>query len=130
MEHSGRAVQRGCESLNRPETAMMLQQPCCWHVWGCVMAIFVAQVMDGRSGVQGDYDFDGPDDLLSRAIPKIVRHFLAAVRRRRVREHRDYEIFAAHRHRTSGITDLITVSGRLGQTLGGPVPFLCTIAVR
>lgn len=93
------------------------------------MATFTARLLDAKSGNEGSYDFDGPDDLLSQTPVRVVRHFMEYIDKTVLpSQHMDYELNAALKNRERGI---VTAMGDLHFEHGeDPAPFMLMIAAK
>lgn len=93
------------------------------------MATFTARLVDAKTGNEGSYDFDGPDDLMDRTPVGVVRHFMEFVDQTVLpSQHVDYELNAAMKNRERRI---VTAMGDLHFEHGeDPAPFMLMIAAK
>ena len=89
------------------------------------MATYVARMMDAASGGEGQYRFEGPDDLMARSPVKVMRHFMEHVTEKGFVEHEDYEIYSALKSKDGAV---VTVLGDFAYAPGNHSPFVCMIA--
>ncbi|MDF1750084.1 MAG: hypothetical protein P1V34_14530 [Alphaproteobacteria bacterium] len=93
------------------------------------MAQYTARLMDAKSGNEGVYDFEGPEDLMSQTPIRIVRHFMEYVDRDVLpTQHVDYELNAALKNQQRNV---VTAMGNLHFDHGeDPAPFMLMIAAK
>ena len=93
------------------------------------MAIYTARLMDAKSGNEGLYDFEAPDDFLTRTPVRVVRHFMEFVDKDVLpSQHVDYELNAALKNPAGSV---VTAMGNLHFEHGeDPAPFLLMIAAK
>lgn len=90
------------------------------------MAVYVAWVTDAQTGNEGEYEFEGRDDLLEDTPVRIVRAFMEHVDKDMFpNAHIDYELNAALKH---GHHNVVTAMGSLIFEKGPAVPFTLFIA--
>lgn len=90
------------------------------------MAKFLTILIDGRTGGEGRYTFQGPDDLMERTPIRAMRAFMESVEAKEVLHgHQDYEINAAMKSRHH---EVITTLGVLYLTNGDEAPFMAMIS--
>jgi len=89
------------------------------------MPIYRARVIHGRTGGEGDHDFEGPDDLMTRSPIKVMRYFMEHATEKGLIEHHDYEIFSALKDSEHAV---VTVLGDYLYTSSSRSPFMCMIA--
>jgi len=76
------------------------------------MAEYVATIIDGESGGEGRYDFEGPDDLLNQTPVRVVRTFMEHVDKDLFpRQLVDYELNAAFKSPHKQLGSVITAMG-------------------
>ncbi len=90
------------------------------------MAIYQTILIDGRTGGEGRYNFEAPDDLMERTPVRAMRAFMESVAARAILNgHQDYEINAAMK---SPHREIITTLGTLHLTNGDQAPFMAMIS--
>jgi hypothetical protein len=90
------------------------------------MTTFTARIMDADSGNEGRYDFEGPEDLLTKTPVRVVRHFMEYVDKSLLpAQHVDYELNAAMKNQTKTV---VTALGEFHFEHGGTSPFLMMIS--
>ena len=91
------------------------------------MATYVARMMDAASGGEGQYRFEGPDDLIERrGAARVLMHFLDDLDRREFsHQHVDDELNGAHK---SGEHGVVTGMGTLLFEHGAAMRFLVMIS--
>ena len=90
------------------------------------MATYLTILIDGRTGGEGRYRFEAPDDLMTRTPVRAMRAFMESVEAREVLHgHLDYEINAAMKNPRH---DVITTLGVLHLANGDEAPFIAMIS--
>jgi hypothetical protein len=83
------------------------------------VARYYAKMIDGQTGGEGSYQFDGADNLMSLTADEIVSTFFDHVERDVLQRHSDWEL------------NVVTALGSLVPANGGdPSPFLLMISER
>jgi len=90
------------------------------------MAMFYARMMDAKTGGEGSYSFEGPDDLMSRTADEIVTTFFDHVDKEVLHNDADWEVNGLMNSREHKV---VTALGTLiAQKDDAPVPFLLMIS--
>ena len=89
------------------------------------MATYNAVLMHGERGGEGNYSFEGDDDLLSRSPVKVMRAFLKHLDDNAGLGHIDHEINAAMKNKEKGV---VTALGNLIFHGDDAQPFVCMIS--
>lgn len=89
------------------------------------MPAYLAQMIHGRTGGEGNHPFEGPENLLSLAPTRVMEYFMQhAIANRALHEHEDYEVYSALR---SSDGACVTVMGEFLYTADSRSPFVCMI---
>lgn len=92
------------------------------------MTTFYARVLDGETGGEGAYTFEGPADLMSRTADEIVSAFFDKVENDILTKHVDWELNGILKNKERGVVTA------MGSLISGknepPLPFLLMIAAR
>lgn len=90
------------------------------------MATYLAVLIDARTGGEGRYRFEAPNDLMTRTPVRAMRAFMESVEAREfLHGHQDYEVNAAMKNPKH---DIITTLGVLHLTNGDEAPFVAMIS--
>ena len=90
------------------------------------MAQYLTILIDGRTGGEGRYKFNAPDDLMERTPVRAMRAFMESVEAKDILHgHQDYEINAAMK---SPHHEVITTLGVMHLTNGDQAPFMAMIS--
>ena len=90
------------------------------------MAQYLTILIDGRTGGEGRYKFNAPDDLMERTPVRAMRAFMESGEAKdMLHGHQDYEINAAMK---SPHHDVITTLGVMHLTNGDQAPFMAMIS--
>lgn len=88
------------------------------------MSKYSAVVMHGKRGGEGNYTFEGPENLLESSPVKVMRAFMESVEAKDGMGFMDYEINAALKNKALGV---VTVIGEMKFEKHGDQPFMCMI---
>ncbi len=95
------------------------------------MTTFFARIMDGETGNEGAYQFEGPANLMDLTADEIVGAFFEEVDRQVLHDHLDWELNAVmnnrQRHVVTAIGSLIPEKNEKNVP---PIPFLLMISDR
>jgi hypothetical protein len=92
------------------------------------MIPYYARIMDAETGSEAGYQFEGPEDLMSRTGDEIVNVFFDQVEREVLRDHADWELNGVVNNRDRHV---VTAIGSLIPTKNAPpIPFLLMISNR
>ena len=90
------------------------------------MTTYLTILIDGRTGGEGRYRFEGPEDLMERTPVRAMRAFMESVEARALLHgHQDYEINAAMK---SPHHEVITTLGVMHLARGDRAPFMAMIS--
>ena len=89
------------------------------------MAKYSATLIHGRTGGEGHYEFDGPDNLLRKKPVKIMQAFMDCIEAKTGIGHIDYEINAALKNKKY---EIVTVIGAIEFESGDEQPFVCMLS--
>ncbi len=91
------------------------------------MAQYVAQILHGNRAGEGEYTFEGPDNLMSHTPVKVMRAFMEHVDAAAQLGHVEYTINAAMKNSRVGV---VTVLGELEFSGNNHQPFVCMISCK
>jgi hypothetical protein len=92
------------------------------------VARYYAKMIDGQTGGEGSYQFDGADNLMSLTADEIVSTFFDHVERDVLQRHSDWELNSVMKNKPLRV---VTALGSLVPANGGdPSPFLLMISER
>jgi hypothetical protein len=90
------------------------------------MATYHARMLDAETGGEGSYDFEGPQDLMSRTADEIVTVFFDHVEQKILHHHTDWEVNGIMKNRERRV---VTAMGSLlANGDEPPLPFLLLIS--
>jgi len=92
------------------------------------MATYYAQVMDAETGGEGNYKFEGPDDLMRLTGDEIVSIFFDKVGPAVLRKHADWELNGVINNRDRRI--VTAIGSLIPDKNDAPMPFLLMISDR
>lgn len=92
------------------------------------MTTYYARILDGETGGEGAYSFEGPADLMSKTADEIVGIFFDQVEHEVLQSHADWELNAVMKSKERSV---VTAMGNLiPHRNDPPLPFLLMISER
>ncbi|MCV6587389.1 MAG: hypothetical protein OIF47_17815 [Marinibacterium sp.] len=89
------------------------------------MTKYHAVLLHGARGGEGNYEFEGPDDLMRRSPVKVMRAFMEHLDQTADLGHLDYLINAAMKNSEKQV---VTVLGEIDFSDTNAQPFVCMIS--
>lgn len=90
------------------------------------MRTYQARMLDAETSGEGNYEFQGPDDLLQRTADEIVGVFFEHVEREVLRHNADWEINGVMKNKERGI--VTAIGSLIPEKNDPPLPFLLLIS--
>lgn len=90
------------------------------------MTTYYARMLDGATGGEGRYQFDGPENLLSLTSDEIVSWFFGQVEAEVLHAHIDWEMNAVMKNREHSV--VTAIGSLIPEKNDPPLPFMLMIS--